>query len=614
MAVNLKNTYSPILYAIPIIIGLLLLLLFSVYLGYAITIACSIAFTALIISIILGRNELLHAFSRNINKYSIVALFAIVLFFISLSFFLQRTELIFFDEQIYQSIAINILNHGTALTCVFGTAQLKSCYINSLGFDPNGWPFIIAIAFGLFGTSVSTSYNLEILIGASAIIAVFLLSGVLSDKKEVPIISTLIFTLIPEIFIWSKTQANPDMPFMLFATITVLFFILFSKKSTRTMLALSIFSLIITFYIRSEALLLIPVLGITFFTFGEGNMSRNFAKKIEIIKNKNAIHKTIPFFIIFLILITPGIYAIAITEHELLIDNLSFLNSQAQIFSISYLSKNVIQNSLFLGGAITEYPIIFLPEISAFAIIGVIYLTLYEKQKNRLSILSFLLCMFLSYFIFYGLYFSGSALQGGSVRFLLILYPVLSILAAFGLYGAVRFVSSLLNKNTKITKKLDITRYAIFSALITIFFIVPFVYAIPFLMHPNYLYSDFPTIANTTAQNNPYSMTYANRSLAFINNNYNLVPKSCLIFSPSPYLWYALNRSSAYTYIYNTSVPNIKNYSCFALDYSYFCNPIFNNTSCGIIRAKYKLKVLATESGILGSNFSLYQILNYTPG
>ena len=89
MAVNLKNTYSPILYAIPIIIGLLLLLLFSVYLGYAITIACSIAFTALIISIILGRNELLHAFSRNINKYSIVALFAIVLFFISLSFFLQ---------------------------------------------------------------------------------------------------------------------------------------------------------------------------------------------------------------------------------------------------------------------------------------------------------------------------------------------------------------------------------------------------------------------------------------------------------------------------------------------------------------------------------------------
>ena len=47
---------------------------------------------------------------------------------------------------------------------------------------------------------------------------------------------------------------------------------------------------------------------------------------------------------------------------------------------------------------------------------------------------------------------------------------------------------------------------------------------------------------NTTSQNDSYAMTYANKSLAFINSNYDLVPTTCLVFSPSPYIWYQLNR------------------------------------------------------------------------
>ena len=369
-------------------------------------------------------------------------------------------------------------------------------------------------------------------------------------------------------------------------------------------------SLVLASYIRVEALLLIPIFIIIFFTFGEQSISKSLASRVKAVRNKTTFSKALPLLLVFSILMLPEIYAILATQSILLVNALPFLNSNSQIFAISYLPNNILQNALFLSGGVATYPIIFLPEIGIFAMLGVAYLTLHKEQKGN-SVLLMLLCLFFGYLIFYCLYFSGSALLGGSVRFLLILYPALSILAAFGVYGTSKLISSLFDKSPK-NKKLVFQKPTI-TVLVILFFITPFFYAIPFLTHPNYLYSDFPTIPNTTSQSNPYSMMYANRSLTFINENYNLIPSSCLVLSPSPYLWYGLNRSAAYVNLYNSSDPQLKNYGCFVLDYSYFCGNPFNNTSCNTILAKYKLKVLATESGDMSTNFSLYQIMNYTP-
>ena len=596
---------------------LFFLLLTVTYMGYAITLACSITLIALIFFLILGRNDIKWGLSKRINKYSLIALFAIILFFVIFSFFfLKNTELIFFDEQIYQSIALNILNHGNALMCVFGTGYLRNCYVNGIGFDPSGWPFLIAIAFRLFGIGAATAYNFEIFFGATSIIAVFLLSSLLTDKKEIPILSALIFTLIPELFIWSKTLANPNMPFMFFATLSLFFFVLFAKKRTKNTLALSLFSIIITIYLRVEAFLLIPIFIIVSFTFSESGIKDTFKNQIKLLKQKNIISKILPLLIVFLFLIAPEMLVVISTTPELFIDASSFLSRNYGLFSLSYLPKIGYQNILFLFGDIAEYPIFFLPEITVFAIFGVISLALYKEKriKNNMGVLLLLLCLFLGYFIFYGTYFSGSALLGGSVRFLLVLYPALAILAAFGLYELSEWLVLLLRKRNRKSKQITSIKYAICIILIILFFIVPFVYyAVPFLMHPNYSYADFPIIPNATPQNDSYAMMYANRSLAFINSNYNLVPPTCLVFSPSPYIWYQLNRSSAYVSEYNASDSNINSYSCFILDYSWFCGNPFNNTICNTILNKYKLKILATESGDGSSNFSLYQILNYSP-
>lgn len=605
--------------ALLILCVLFLSLLMFVFIGYAITLVCAMALVALVVLVVLGRKEIGEVLSGNLNRYSIIALSAIVLFFLVFSiFFLKRTELVFFDEQIYQSMAMNILNHGTALMCTFGTAHLKACYLNSVGFDPAGWPFLISLAFGLFGSGASTAYNLELLLTAGSVILVFLLSSVLTRRKEIPVMAAAIFALIPELFIWSKTQANPNTPFMMFALLTLFFFVLFARKNTKFMLMLSAFSFIFTVYLRIEALLLIPIFVIIFFTLGENGVKETFKRRMGLFNGNGEPGMALLVLLAVLLFIAPEILVIMATRPVLLQNAMPFLDSSAKIFSISYLPKNVFQNISFFVGAVKEYPIMFLPEIMVFAVMGAAALVLYDKKQRGIGgigTLLLLLFTFLGYFIFYSFYFSGSALSGGGARFMLVTYPVLSVLAAFGVYGLSDwFVSFAAGKRKGARKRTDIWRYCASIALIVVFFVLPFLNAVPFLRHPNYGYADFPIVPSTTPQNDPYSMMYANKSLNFIYSNYKSVPESCLVFSPFPYLWYGLNRSSADLYEYNESIPSLKNYSCFDLDYSYFCTISPNNaTVCNAFLTKYKLKLLATESGGPGSNFSLYQILNYTP-
>jgi hypothetical protein len=598
---------------------LFLLLFMFVLIGYAITLVCGVSLLAIVVLIVIGRDDIKGVLSKNINRNSLIALSVILLFFLVFSiFFLKRTELIFFDEQIYQSIAVNILNHGNALMCGFGTAQLKACYLNSIGFDPAGWPFLIALGFWLFGVGASTAHNLELLLAAVSIVLVFLLSSVLTRKREIPIMAAAIFALIPELFIWSKTQANPNIPFMTFALMSMFFFVLFERKNTKFTLMLSAFGLIFTIYLRVEALLLIPIFAVIFFTFGKKGVKDTFKGRMRSFQDKSTAGKAVLLLAMILLLIAPEILVIVATRPELLQNAIPFLGPSTKIFSLSYFPVNFLQDIVFFSGSVREYPIIFLPEIMVFAIMGVAALALYGKKRRgegSLGVLLLLLFTFWGYFVFYSVYFSGSALSGGGVRFMLIVYPALSILAAFGVYGLSNWISALAaGKGKSARNRAMVLRYCACIALISVFFVLPFLYAVPFLRHPNYNYADFPIVPSTTPQNDAYSMMYANRSLRFIDSNYELVPQSCLVFSPSPYLWYGLNRASAEIYEYNESIPGLRNYSCFDLDYSYFCTISPDNaTVCNAFLTKYKLKVLATESGGPGSNFSLYQILNYTP-
>ncbi len=598
---------------IAFVIFFLFLGAFGNLIGYMVTAVDAIALICLIAALLMAAGDIKRVFSGQLNRYAIILLCLIIVFFLVFSIFLlPKTELIFFDENIYQGVALNILHSGNALMCEYGTQYVQKCFVNQLGFDPGGWPFILAVAFKFFGIGNNTSYNLELLMGTLSIVSVFLISVILTNRKEIAIASALIFALIPELFIWSKTLANPDLPFLAFAALTVLFFLIFIKRSNKKTLFVVTSSLAFTVYLRVQALLLVPLFLVVFLTLGGHELRETFKSRIKLLFGKLFSDKRLLLILaVFLILIEPELYSMIASRQELQANAAFYLYPNTTIFSTSYISQNLSDNLSFLTGMLKDYPIIFLASITVFAAIGVIFLLLQKKYKNRFGILVLLLGLFLIYFIFFLFYFSGSVLVGVSVRYFLILYPALSILAAFGVFGLGDWLLGIMGKNsTKI-------KYSIYAALIFLFFVIPFTYSIPFLANPSFTYFGFP-LNNVTSKLpalNPYTNQYSKTSSDFINGNYKLVPSKCLVLSEVPSLWFMLNRSSSYlpeTDIFTNST--FSGYGCYYLDYGFWCTVSpYNSTICNFYKTNYKLKLLATQNSGGSANFSLYQIINYTP-
>src|SRR5271157_2936705 len=140
-----------------------------------------------------------------IGLLSFMALLAILSFFVAFGLLcVHPVEQLYFDENIYQGIAMNILAHGNALWCQYGTGYLANCYSNQVYHDPVGWCVFIAMAFAAFGTGIGTAYGLELLVGALSIAAVFLLASVVFERKGVAVISALVFAAMPMLYIWSR--------------------------------------------------------------------------------------------------------------------------------------------------------------------------------------------------------------------------------------------------------------------------------------------------------------------------------------------------------------------------------------------------------------------------
>ncbi|MGC8676586.1 MAG: ArnT family glycosyltransferase, partial [Candidatus Micrarchaeia archaeon] len=286
--------------------------------GYETTFAVSSTFALLLVSIYIGRHELAKHLRKAVNRYSLLVLAAILAFFLIFSLLLVKpVEQLYFDENIYQGIALNILKHGNALWCQFGTGYVNKCYANALYHDPVGWSVFIAMAFAIFGIGTATAYNLELLVGALSIVAVFLLASELFENKEIAVLGTLAFALSPELFIWSRTQADMDPPFMMLATFAFFFFVVFAKNRNRKTFATFLFSMVLAVYIRIEAVLLIPLFALLIFLLSDSGVKETFGKTIkEIKKVVSDDAKTLALLLLALILLFPQLHYLAIETQQ----------------------------------------------------------------------------------------------------------------------------------------------------------------------------------------------------------------------------------------------------------------------------------------------------------
>lgn len=577
-------------------------------LGYALTSVYIILFIGLLSAVAIYRKDLCKTLRGRVTKRSLIALLFILIFFVSfLAMFVHPAEQLYFDENIYQGIALNILKHGNALWCQYGSAYLNQCGASAVYHDPVEWSFYIAMAFGVFGIGTATAYGMQLLIGTLLVVFTFLLGSVMKGEKT-GVLAALAMSVMPELIIWSRAQAVPDLALASFATLAFFFFVVFMENKKSSTLLPFLFSLGIAVYIRTEGALLVPLFAILYFIYGDSSIRKNFGSSIRWLKeliNKDEL--SLLYILLFAILLVPQAYYISGQ-----LSNPQFGQGKSGLFSLTSFETNAPINVNYLFGAFDTkgyYPAAFPVEITLLAAIGtaVAIATSINERKNKAVVLALGL-WFLTYFFFYSFFYAGAATYGVDSRMMLQLHPQLVILAAIGIVeisGLLAMMGSRVAKRRRNRSFLN-KRNALIALPYAAFFIVIF-----------FIFAQFFPIVTMPPSSAPQQSVILPAS-NFINSNYSAVPDNCLVFSFTPDMWYENGRASAQIGYLQSDSSNFtnftKSYRCFVLDYGYWCIvPPYDNTTCPAYLKSYNTSILATRS-INGAadNVSFYLLRNYS--
>lgn len=577
--------------------------------GYILTATLAILAISLIASLVLSKKDIGTVLKEKVDRYSLFFASLMILFFLFFSImFVSPVEQLYFDENIYQGIAMNILLHGNALWCQYGTAYFTNCYANSIYHDMVGWTFFLAVAFGIFGIGIQTAFNLQLLAGALSILFVFLLSSVLLERKDAAIAATVAFALMPELFIWARTQAVPDLPFMMFSTLAFFLFIVYTRRPNNKTLVAFLSSMLIAIYTRTEGILLIGVFAVLYLTFGKEGVRKTLSSRInQVVEGFDRSTETLVILLLSVLLLLPNIFFVASQ-----LSNADYGQSYTnqQLFSLSNFQSNMPVNLQYLIGTYNAkgyFPTAFPGAVTVLAIIGLVYLAAQRKKGNRIGMLLFILLWFAAFEVFYGFFYAGSALFGVDVRFMLQITPQIAILAGMGAVAVKDMLSSdrisgrLGFGNDSLQRLYGVAGYAV---AIAVFILLPFIALIPNI--------------TLKLQNMPQQGVIGG-AVTYFYNNYQSVPQNCMVFTFTPDLWTEFGRGAAqigYLQGRNLNFTNAtKSYSCFVLDYGYWCQvPPFRNTTCKQAISTYRLKPLAQQNGTSPySGVGFYQIMNYTP-
>ena len=379
-------------------------------------------------------------------------------------FVVPRDHRIYYDEDIYQSIGQNIAclkssgAHtgedyeqsfsnlwkrfiGRAAMCNEGRNEYGEFYCDRLEYnkEPNGWPYLLSVAFRLFGVHERAAFLTNNFLYGLAIVTVFCIGCLLFESALAGVYAALIFALTPEFMMWSNTTAvEPSAA--LFPGLALLSALIFVKSRETT--ALYLLAVVTAFAVqfRPESIMFLAVIGLVVLLW-----SRDSFKRGELYL----------FLAIFFILIIPHLV------HLYSVKDVGW-GSSGPKFSTEYFKGNFKANALFYLKNI-RFPLLF-TVLFGFGIVlkggkGDSEHSTFNLRAKLVPLIWFLL--FWGIFIFF---YAGSYNYGADVRFSLLSAMPLSLIAG---YGAVTLVYAFRHK-----LKLNYVHYLL--PIIIVFSFLPF--------------------------------------------------------------------------------------------------------------------------------------------
>lgn len=315
-------------------------------------------------------------------------------------FVAPRVHRLFYDENIYLNIGQTIAAQKKAAMCAEGHNNYGNYHCVQLEHNkqPYAFPHVISIVYRIFGASEIAGFLFNNLIFGLSIFISFVLGSLLFDRFSAGIYSALIYCLIPENIIWANTTAVEPSAALFSGMVVAAGLIYLKGKSAK---ALFLFSVLLSYSIqfRTESLLILPVAGLLFLLY-----------------DKNALKdkRTYLFLAFAFALVTPHIVHLYAVRGE-------NWGSPGPRIGITYFFNNFISNSLFYLRNV-KFPLLY-------SLLFGVGISLKGRYKERIVLITWFL-LFWGIFLFF---YAGSYEFGQDVRFSLVSYMPLSLLAGLGL-------------------------------------------------------------------------------------------------------------------------------------------------------------------------------------
>ncbi|MEO5355786.1 MAG: glycosyltransferase family 39 protein [Nitrospirae bacterium YQR-1] len=365
-----------------------------------IPVCLAVNFVLILLGVVINYKAITTVFSK-LTKGQWYALGGVLAFaLVMVVFVAPRIHRIYYDENIYLSIGQNIGFLGKAGMCNDGNNHygVYGCDIVEFNKQPYAYPFLLSLLFKLFGSSELTGFLFNNVTFLLSTITVFLISYMLFDEITLSVFAALIFAMIPENIMWSNTAAVEPSA-LLFPGFTILCFLIYLKEKDNK--SLFLFSVVLPFSLqfRLEAVLILPVIF------------------LYIVLKDGSILKSQMFYLFLLISLI-----LALT-HILQIYSVRNENwgSSGDRMAVSYFWGNLKVNGLFYLNNV-KFPALF----TVLAIVGLVAMKNFFKEKLFLGLWFILLW---GIFLFF---YAGSYNYGQDVRYSLVSYMPMAILAGAG--------------------------------------------------------------------------------------------------------------------------------------------------------------------------------------
>lgn len=316
------------------------------------------------------------------------------------AFAAPETNRIYFDEHIYQHVAQNLSDLRLAQMCNEGSVEygILRCTRGEYNKQPTGYPHLLSLVYRLFGVREAWAFWLNPLCLAALVVTVAFMALLLFDDRRAAGFAALAMALIPEQLRWSHTAASEPSSALMCA-VAVLAALLFVRDRSTAALAWSVAAAAFAVQFRLEALLCLPIAAALIIAFARDELRQ---PRLWVAALAG------------LVLCTGLLVHIAAVRDDP-------WGASGPRMSLAYVAPNFAVNGPFYV-ADWRFPLLY----TLCAGIGVIAA---RGLWARLIAVGYFAAFWAVFLVFY----AGSYNYGADVRYSLMTYPPLAVLAGAGL-------------------------------------------------------------------------------------------------------------------------------------------------------------------------------------